>query len=64
MQQQQGLRPSPRAARGSPPSNNGGNSSDTDDEEDGPTHQLRMREFALMYVTYMTFLACRRNCAR
>lgn len=61
MQQQQGLRPSPRAARGSPPSNNGGNSSDTDDEEDGPTHQLRMREFALMYVTYMTFLACRRN---
>jgi hypothetical protein len=25
--------------------------------------ELRIREFALIYATYMTYLACRRNCA-
>lgn len=25
--------------------------------------RMRMREFALIYVTYMIFLACRKNCA-
>ena len=31
--------------------------------EDATEKKMRMREFALIYVTYMAFLACRKNCA-
>ena len=38
--------------------------SPTEEENDKEDRRLRMREFLLIYVTYMTFLACRRNCER